>query len=262
MFYFGLLLSTVGERAEANLAEAKTLFTGDEAKWDKLYADYQVKAEVHWNDNESFSLMMRRIWYISQGKAIARLRELLTERQKRSLFRFGHFDVIGSDGQKYRLYFSVHSNIGVVKKGKVMRGWCYNLGDSIPIGDTLIGQLLMIETNAPEFFAAANPQQPEHMSGVGAYSDSVEVIRRAYAVSKLVPDIVSWAIANESTVSTMHNVLRAQELIEKEEENLLEKALLEWKANHVDKSSEIASSNSEAVGEHLTDESKSLVPCN
>jgi hypothetical protein len=97
-----------------------------------------------------------------QKKARKRAKRLLRSHldltQRRELKRKGHFDVLGSKGNVYRIAASYPYNVRLA--GEAMRSrifFCLEPDDpEIPLEDVLLAQKLMLESDEGEFLRLAN----------------------------------------------------------------------------------------------------------
>lgn len=91
-------------------------------------------------------------------RAMALLRSVLNDGQRRDLERHDYFFVRGQSGRLYRIGKGRQGNVKVVDP--VTKQWteslCIHQRDMVPVGDTMLMQKLMIETAEAHFRAYAN----------------------------------------------------------------------------------------------------------
>lgn len=134
---------------------------------------------------ERFARRLGKMNALREAQGLVALMDRLDEGELGSLLSHGHFDVTGSDGKTYRLYFSRHSNIAIVDEAGVpVVGWCYHAGEHISVGDNLLTQKLHIESDAESFFSMANQQREDWMEGVCAFEDWREAIWRYRKIAR------------------------------------------------------------------------------
>lgn len=102
---------------------------------------------------------------IAKNKAINLLWTHLSAVQKRSLKRYGWFEVMSKCGIRYRLLYTLHGNVlRMSKDNKVEQAFCGHMGNNIPIADTLLAQKLLLRHNPQKYESSANKVNFEHTS--------------------------------------------------------------------------------------------------
>ncbi len=96
----------------------------------------------------------KRARKLAEARADALLRSRLTEEQRRELDAHGHFHMIASDGNTYRIRRQIAYNVRSV--GPDSHDYCVITKSTVPLPDQVLAQKLLLETNAAEFFRIAN----------------------------------------------------------------------------------------------------------
>ncbi|GAC1642855.1 MAG: hypothetical protein NVS4B2_32510 [Chloroflexota bacterium] len=94
----------------------------------------------------------------AQKRARTLLLSNLHKQQRRTLKRKGHFDVISSKGNVYRIATMLPYNVRLVGDAKPSRMFfCLEAEDpNLPVEDVLLAQKLMLENDEGEFLRLAN----------------------------------------------------------------------------------------------------------
>lgn len=89
----------------------------------------------------------------ARKRAEGLLLSFLTERQQEQAAN-GWFELIGSDGETYRIELGAYSgNVLEFRKGVPYRRWCCypNYRSPVPTADLILGQVLALRTDAVRF---------------------------------------------------------------------------------------------------------------
>lgn len=86
-------------------------------------------------------------------KALGLLLVTLSSEQRRSFRQYGHFDVVGSNGGKYRIRERSSFNVEDLVSGDKL---CAVPAYDMPLPDIMLSQMMWLETNEGYFLAMAN----------------------------------------------------------------------------------------------------------
>lgn len=99
----------------------------------------------------------------ARARALRLLMAHLAPAQRRSLRKDGYFDVRGADGLMRRLYYAYHGNYIIQNaEGEADLCYCGHFGESLPVADTLLAQLLMVRSDPALYEANANRVHTAH----------------------------------------------------------------------------------------------------
>jgi hypothetical protein len=136
------------------------------------YQEYQAvqeirRAELQRRREEQRAVRTKEMaaWDQIHAKALITLRSFLTPEQRRTMTRYHHFTVVGSEGGRYRIWTtgSVQGNVQWLgENGKPRGSMCAHLREQtqLPAPDHWLGQLLEIRADESRWVAIAH-----HMSG-------------------------------------------------------------------------------------------------
>lgn len=82
------------------------------------------------------------------------LKRYLTPYQRKSLKKRGYFIVTAQSGTRYRLCNHAHANTYRLRGNSPIHRYCISLVN-VPVGDSLLAQKLMLETNEKKFLRIA-----------------------------------------------------------------------------------------------------------
>ena len=101
---------------------------------------------------------------IADRVAVPFLLSLLDANSQRTLLQYGYILVRGSSGRPYMLVYERHGNVLHYDENNILSGaYCGHYGETLPIADTLLSQILVLQTDEDHYLKTANPVRPDHV---------------------------------------------------------------------------------------------------
>lgn len=123
---------------------------------------------------------------MAEDRATELLLSMLTPEQRASFLADKRFDLVGSDGTRFRIEHGVAGNVAWLKPDGTVGGRLCAHPDMaqtwLPTADVMLGQLLALTTDAAEFVRVANLHAGERPPGLRRRG-AVEQLRRRLAVA-------------------------------------------------------------------------------
>lgn len=151
----------INDSALANMA-AMTIQQAQAMQAMQLAMAHQMYGQPQWSPEEIAVFRAEQAERVRKSQEAADrgmklLRSWLDPKQSEQYAKEGHFDVIGSEGTRYRITNGVAGNVHEYDRhGKQTKSWCFQPVGCLCMGDTMLAQKIALETDEKAAIRVAN----------------------------------------------------------------------------------------------------------